>query len=134
MDKNIKPLRIGDLEFGPCTYLCEPPKNPSWEIKMWYPNFYYGKKDQYEYEGNGMYIDPKFRAHRIHESCFKHPESCYTLGSFRYIEKEDFYEFQFCGKRPMDLKPENREPFWELLVYGNYVLNEKIYEDDEEFD
>lgn len=132
MDKNIKPLRIGDLEFGPCTYLCEPPKNPSWEIKMWYPNFYYGKKDQYEYDGDGMYIDPGFRAHRIHESCFKSKECCYTLGSFRWDNHEKFYEFQFCCDRPMCLSEENWEPFRKLLIYGNEMLNKYDEEDGDD--
>ena len=131
MNKNIKPLRIGNLEFGPSTYICKPPEHPSWEIKMWYPNFYYGKKDQYKYDGDGMYINPECPYHRIHESCFKHSESCYTLGSFRWDDHEQFYEFQFCGDRPMELKKENREPFWELLVYGNKMLNIDNNEDDE---
>lgn len=123
MKKDIGKKRIGALEFRPSTYICKPPENPSWEIVMYYPNFYYNKQSNYKYIGDGMYEDNEFPQHRIHESCFKHPESCYTLGSFRYNQREDFYEFQFCGDRPMSLNKENREPFWDLLVYGNEMLN-----------
>lgn len=125
MRKTINKLRIGVLEFGPSTYLCKPPKNPSWEIRFWYPNSYYGKKDEFESVGDGMYIHKHSDSDwwRVHESCFKHPESCYTLGSFEWDDREEFYEFHFCGSRPMDLKEEHWESFRELLIYGNEMLN-----------
>lgn len=130
MKNNIRNKRIGWLEFSPSTYICKPPEHPSWEIKMWYPNFYYGKKDQYEYVGDGMYADPEYHNHRIHESCFKGKECCYTLGSFRWDDHEGIYEFQFCGDRPLQLSKENREVFWELLEYGEDMLNSYDEEDD----
>lgn len=133
MKNDIKNLRIGDLEFGPCTYICKPPENPSWEIKMWYPNYYYGKKSEYVYAGDGMYKDPNSAfCHKIHESCFKHPESCYTLGTFKWDTHEEFYEFQFCGDRPMSLSEENWEPFRKLLIYGNETLNGEEEEDGDD--
>lgn len=131
MEKEISKKRIGELEFRPSTYICKPPENPSWEIVKYYQNPHYNKQSEYKYIGDGMYEDPKYNFHRIHKSCFKNPECCYTLGQFRYDEHEEFYEFQFCGDRPMDLSKENREPFWELLVYGNEVLNNRNEEDCE---
>ena len=134
MRKDIKNLRIGSLEFGPSTYLCKPPKNPSWEIKFWYPNSYYGRKNEFTYAGDGMYRDSRseYSYLRVHESCFKHPESCYTLGSFEWDEHEGFYEFHFCADRPMDLSEENWEPFRKLLIYGNEMLNQYDEEDGDD--
>lgn len=130
MKSNIKIKRIGNLEFNRSSYLGSPPIHPSWEIRFYYPNSYYGRKSEYKYIGDGMYQNPNYDFCRIHESCFKSAECCYTLGSFEWDDHEAFYEFHFCGNRPMDLKEENWGPFRELLIYGDEMLNSRDEEED----
>ena len=133
----IERKRIGSLEFKPASYLLPKnkwPKHPAWSIDMWIPNFYYGRDNEYPEDPNDnsyrLYL--KYPNHRIHKSCFKHPETCFTLASFEYNEHEEFYGLQFCGDRPIEYlnTPDKRNIFWELLEYGNEQLN--IKKEDEE--
>ena len=132
--KILKNKRIGNLEFKPASYLLPKekwPENPAWEIVLWIPNTFYGRDNEFpESPTDPTYrIDLKYPNHRIHKSCFKFPESCFTLASFEYDEHEDFYELQFCGDRPIEYLNtlEKQKNFWELLKYGNEQLN-KIQE------
>ena len=74
----------------------------------------------------------KYPNHRVHKSCFKHPETCFTLASFEYNEHEEFYELQFCEDRPIEYlnTVEKREIFWKLLEYGDKQLNTNENEEE----
>lgn len=133
----IENKRIGDLEFRPSSYLLPKdrwPKNPSYDIALWYPNNYYGRDNEFPEDplDNSFRTDPKYSNHRIHKSCFKHPETCFTIASFDYDEHEGFYELHFCLDRPIEYlnTVEKRDAFWELLYYGNEQLNNS--KDEEE--
>lgn len=133
----IENKRIGDLEFRPSSYLLPKdrwPKNPSYDIALWYPNNYYGRDDEFPEDplDNSFRTDPKYSNCRIHKSCFKHPETCFTIASFDYDEHEGFYELHFCLDRPIEYlnTVEKRDAFWELLYYGNEQLNNS--KDEEE--
>lgn len=122
--------RIGDLEFRPSSYLLpkdEYPKHPGWDIVLWYPNTYYGRDNEFPEDplDNSFRVDPTYHNHRIHKSCFKNPESCFTIAGFDYDEHENFYEFNFCLDRPIEYLNtlEKRETFWDLIEYGNEQLN-----------
>ena len=126
----IENKRIKDLEFRPASYLLPKdklPKNSSYDIILWYPNNYYGRDDEFPEDplDSSYRLNPKYQNHRIHKSCFKHPESCFTIASFDYDEHENFYELHFCLDRPIEYLNtiEKREIFWELLQYGNEQLN-----------
>ena len=126
----IEKKRIGDLEFRPASYLLPKekyPKNPSYDIVLWHPNLYYGRDEEFPEDplDNSFRNDPKYWNHRIHKSCFKNPETCFTLASFDYNEHEHFYELHFCLDRPIEYLNtlEKRENFWKLLQYGNEQLN-----------
>ena len=126
----IENKRIKDLEFRPSTYLLPKdkyPKNPSYDIILWVPNNYYGRDEEFPEDplDSSYRTDPKYFNHRIHKSCFKKLESCFTIASFDYDEHENFYELHFCLDRPIEYlnTVEKRETFWELLNYGNEQLN-----------
>ena len=126
----IENKRIEDLEFRPSSYLLPKdkwPENPSYDIILWYPNNYYGRDNEFPEDplDNSFRTDPKYFNFKIHKSCFKKPESCFTIASFDYDEHEHFYELHFCLDRPIEYlsAPEKREIFWELLEYGNKQLN-----------
>ena len=126
----IENKRIEDLEFRPSSYLLSKdklPKNPSYDIILWYPNPYYGRDEEFPEHplDNSYRTDPKYWNYRIHKSCFKKPESCFTIASFDYDEHEHFYELHFCLDRPIEYLNtiEKIKIFWELLNYGNEQLN-----------
>ena len=126
----IENKRIDDLEFRPASYLLPKnkyPKNPSYDIILWYPNFYYGRDNEFpeDSKDTSYRLDPKYPNFRIHKSCFKGKECCFTLASFGYDEHENFYEIHFCLDRPMEYlnTSEKREIFWKLITYGNEQLN-----------
>lgn len=126
--------RINNLEFRKCSYIGSTPENASYTIDYWYPNRYYGKES--EYIKNGAFYKEKNQElsyFSIHESCFKNPESCYSLAHFIYDSKEENYYLEFIGDRPLDLNKEERDIFFELLKYGYDVLNNssKYTEGDE---
>ena len=126
----IENKRIEDLEFRPASYLLPKdkwPENPSYSIVLWYPNNYYERDNEFPEDplDSSYRLDPKYQNHRIHKSCFKYPESCFTIASFDYDEHERFYELHFCLDRPIEYLNilEKREAFWKLLQYGNEQLN-----------
>ena len=133
----IENKRIKDLEFRPSTYLLPKdkyPKNPGYDIILWYPNNYYGRDEEFPEDplDNSFRLSPEYPRHRIHKSCFKKPESCFTIASFDYDEHENFYELHFCLDRPIEYlnTVEKREIFWELLNYGNEQLNNSRNEEE----
>ena len=133
----IKNKRIKDLEFRPSSYLLpkeEYPENASWDIILWYPNNYYGRDNEFPEDqlDKSYRIDPKYPGHRIHKSCFKGKECCFTLASFDYDKHEGFYELHFCLDRPIEYLDtlEKREAFWNLLEYGNKQLNNSRNEEE----
>ena len=133
----IKNKRIENLEFRPSSYLLPKdkwPKNPSYDIILWHPNSYYGRDEEFPEDplDNSYRTDPKYWNYRIHKSCFKKPESCFTIASFDYDEHEHFYELHFCLDRPIEYlnTVEKREIFWKLLEYGNKQLNTNENEEE----
>lgn len=128
-----KNYRINNLMFRPATYLGDPPKHPSWSIDKFVPNKYFGKESEYTYHEDGYYTDPEWEAQGIHckisKDCFKHPETCYSIASFEYDPSEPCWELKFIGNRPMYLSEDERNDFWELIIYGYDVLND--YSDEE---
>lgn len=132
----IESKRIKDLEFRPASYLLPKdkwPENPTYDIILWYPNLYYGRDSEFPEDplDSSYRLDPKYQNYRIHKSCFKHPESCFTIASFDYDSHENFYELHFCLDRPIEYlnTSEKREVFWELIKYGDAHLN--VYIDEE---
>lgn len=130
----IERKRIGNLEFRQATYLLpenEYPKNPSYHIDYWFPNGYYGRESEFIKDGDWYrYADETLSFARIHKDCFKHKESCMAIASFNY-DKEGYYELCFVGDRPLNITPEEREIFWELIKYGYEQLNNQKNDEEE---
>lgn len=123
---NTEKYRIKNLEFRPCTYIGELPKHISFEIVKYYPNDYYGTEDNYEKDGNYYYDSSHI--FRIHESCFKSKENCYTILIFRYSETSQDYVAEFVSDRYLDLDDKEWKILREILSIVNKYLNKYIYE------
>lgn len=114
-------LRINNLELRKATYLGDGPVIPNYEIVKWEPNTRY--KQQRKYIKDGDYYRPKNSNNcRIHKSCFKHPEYCYSIALF-VRDKEGYYELSFVGDRPINLEEEDVTIFWKIISMGYNILN-----------
>lgn len=123
----METYRIKNLEFKPCTYIGELPKHISFEIVKYYPNSYYGTESNFEKQGE-FYLDGTHSI-RVHKSCFKSKENCYTILIFRYNEYNDDYIAEFVSDRYLDLNDDEWDTLHEILFVVNKYLNKHIYED-----
>ena len=61
-----------------------------------------------------------------HKDLFKNKELCTVLATFRYDYKEECYNLEFIGDRPLQLI--SWDYFKELVKYGFEQLNPQWYE------
>ena len=115
-------MRIKNLEFRKATYIGEEPEHPSYHINKWEPNMYYGNEDKYIKDGE-YYKNPEIPHFRIHKGCFKNTETCYAIACFYWDNKEECYNFEFIGDRPLFITDEERIIFWRLIEHGFNTLN-----------
>jgi len=95
------------------------------EIVKYEPNPYYGKEEEYDF--NGEYYRPKNNNYfEIHKSCFKNPENSYLLASWKDIDDDELSpDLQFVNSRPFNLDEEEQTSFWELAKLGQeYITTE----------
>lgn len=115
-------MRINNLEFRKSSYIGNPPEHIGWEICLWESNVYYGHESDFIKKDNYYYCEDK-PWWKIHEDCFKHPESCFTIASWDY--KDGCYEFSFVGDRPIRYleTDEDWNDFRTLIKLGFSKLN-----------
>lgn len=126
-------MRVNNLEFREASYLGYPPEHIGWDIILWEPNSYYGKESNFIRDGE--YYRPNNEQYsfvKIHKDCFKNPETCFVIASWKWDSREDCYDFEFCGDRPLRyLKDSDWTAFKELIDYGFKQLNPSWYETDD---
>lgn len=102
-------------------------ENSSWNIDYFYDNYLYGREDEFPIDPSdpNFRIDPEHPNHRIHKAGFEGKELSFTIAHFLYDNHEPYWEVHFIGNRPIEnlTTPEMREAFWELLKYGDEMLN-----------
>ena len=126
----IRPTRIGNVEFRVSKTLGSHPRDYI-DIVFWYPNSDYGQEYQYEKIDGEWYI-PKGMGcnfYRIHESCFKNPESCYSVATIDIKEEPDVLSV---GLRPFDLKPKDRADF-EAIVRLAYEYTANLWREQNNY-
>ena len=134
---NIKNYRKGNIEVRLAHTIAFKDKESKayWDVVFWYPNCYYGHIDEYKpVDGHpGMYTRKNgayWETHSfIHESCFKNPESCYSIGSFVQCE-DDEPDFKSVGSRPWNI-PDDEKKNLEDVIKKFY---EMYYEDSDQYD
>lgn len=87
------------------------------EIIKWYPNSYYGAEAKYLEDGyvlsGGFYKKDNLS---IGESCFKHPESCFTVATLHYDNEEGCCDMRTIGPRVLNLNKQERSDFFDVYA------------------
>lgn len=124
-----KYIRVGNIEARNPTYL-DNRETKDIDIVCWEPNSYYSKEDEYLWDEDGI-AHPRNRPYiYIYPSCFKNPETCYTVATFIYNEKEPCYNLTYTGFRPFELSEKDAQDFSYILKYLYKVLKYELKEDD----
>ena len=109
-------IRLGDIE-------CRFSQN-RYEIVKWLKNDYYGAEqemidkgyERVEYSNGGFGF--KKTSHTIDGSCFKNPESCYTIASLKYSKGEGCCDLITVGTRLLDLNKQDRKDFFKVYKFA----------------
>lgn len=102
--------------------------NGSLHIVKYYPNQYFGNFDKMVEEGwepnvnGGLYKDYV----TITKSCFKNPESCYTVAFLEPDEDEYTTNLHTVGQRVLDLNKQDREDFFKVYKKAHKYLLKQI--------
>lgn len=116
--------RINNLAFCPCTYLCNPPKTPGYEIVKYESNPYYQKEKDFIKDGDFYRPnDETYSYVRIHKNCFKNQEYRYTVAKFEYEEDAGEYGVR-CYSHIKDFNNTELLDFQYLVGYGLTYLKE----------
>lgn len=88
-----------------------------YEIIKWYPNSYYGAEAKYLEDGyvlsGGFYKKDNVS---IGESCFKNPESCFTIATLHYDDGEGCCDMHTIGPRLLNLNKQERDDFFDVYA------------------
>ena len=105
-------IRLGNIE---CRFDQE-----RYEIVKWYQNNYFGAEERMIEEGykrvesnDGQFYFEKLH-HTIHGSCFKNPESCYTIATLHYDKSEGCCDMRTVGPRLLELKKQDRKDYFKV--------------------
>ena len=108
-----------------------------YHIIKWYTNEYYGAEERMIAEGyekvdtgNGEWCMRRDWS-TIHASCFKNPESCYTIARLEYFADEDCCELTTVGTRVLDLKKADRKTFFKVYRLAERAIRELNRDNDE---
>ena len=110
-----------------------------YHIIKWYTNEYYGAEERMIAEGyekvdtgNGEWCMRRDWS-TIHASCFKNPESCYTIARLEYFAGEGCCELTTVGPRVLDLKKADRKTFFKVYRLAERAIRELNRDIDDEY-
>ncbi len=97
----MRTIRINNIEFKYSEL------NKKYEIVKWFPNEFYSKEGDFDYNSDKNSYTYKLGDNRsgwcwISPDCFKNPESCFVIAFFDVVKDGD-PDLRWCGKRPLDL-------------------------------
>jgi hypothetical protein len=111
-----KEIREGSISFRHNNYY--------YEFIVWYPNTYYGKREEIlsggKYtllENGGLSSD----SHIIHYSCFENKENCLVV-AYLEIDKDDNYDLVTVGDRLLDLTEKEKDNFFTVYKQARKYL------------
>lgn len=110
-----------------------------YEIIKWYPNEYYGAEEQMIADGwEHIEVDGKFFGLRnnnctVTASCFKNPESAYTVAILEYDDSEGCCDMTTVGTRLLKLKKKDRKAFFKVYKLAEKAIRRENQDSDDEF-
>lgn len=104
-----------------------------YEIVKWSKNNYFGNENNYELVG-GFYREKNNKnSISVHPSCFKNPETCYTLAYWVNMDHDECYpDLKFVGARPFDLNETETLVFMNLAKATQIRMNNELENGDSE--
>lgn len=131
------PFRIGNVELRQAETLAWKNKESKYyyDIVFWYPNSYYGKEDEFDYDARKcMYRSRGEHGYWVDPACFKHKESCYSLARLIPDSKlDDEHDIESVGSRPFNLDPKDLSDYLSVVKYS-YEHWKELYNKDNEDD
>ena len=110
-----------------------------YHIIKWYTNEYYGAEERMIAEGyekvdtgNGEWCMRRDWS-TIHASCFKNPETCYTIATLHYDDGEGCCDMQTIGPRLLNLSKTDRNDFFAVYEYAEDRIQEEELAREEEY-
>lgn len=102
-----------------------------YEIICYYPNAYYGAEEQMIADGwEHVEVDSKFHGLRkdnctVTASCFKNPESAYTIATLEYDVNEGCCDMTTVGPRLLELKKKDRKAFFKVYKLAEKAIRQE---------
>jgi hypothetical protein len=117
-------IRLGNIE---CRFNQE-----RYEIVKWSPNTYFGAEEKMLSEGYERVEYPnggfgfKKPHHTIDSSCFKNPESCYTIATLHYDKSEGCCDMKTVGPRLLELSKSDRKEFFKVYKIAEKNIRKEL--------
>jgi hypothetical protein len=112
-------------------------KDGRYDIIKWYPNEYYGNEEAMiadgfvrVFHGNGDWGMRKDWS-TINSSCFKNPESCFTIATLEYSSGEGCCDLITVGSRVLDLKKKDLKTFFKVYRLAEKQIRQDNGDNDE---
>jgi hypothetical protein len=112
-------------------------KDGRYDIIKWYTNKYYGSEEAMIADGwnrvdhdNGDWALRKDWS-TIYSSCFKNPETCYTIATLEYSTGEGCCDLITVGSRVLDLKKKDRKAFFKVYRLAEKQIRQDNGDNDE---
>jgi len=97
------------------------------EVVQYYPNEYYGREEEFIYDKEGHYYYSNGHPWwHISPNCFKYPESCMTICTFKVNEDEELDTISV-GSRPFNLNEKDWVDYKKVVefFYQMYYHNDE---------
>lgn len=120
-----------DENVVPRSYQTHSDKEPFsyFSIDKHYPNSYYGKESEYQWDEVKQTYKSKEYNGWISPSCFVSPESRFTLAAWTNMDHDELTpDLKYIGNRPFELNEEELKAFMELARRGQEHI-QKILEE-----
>lgn len=122
-------LRIGNIEVRECAG-----NYSKYEVVKYSPNELYGKADEYRTVTPLGEVVYKRGMTTYSESCFKNPETCYTVSHIRLDKHEHALQVDEVLSRPFELNKEDYKSWCDVMytIFNTPSILKKIINDAED--
>lgn len=122
-------LRIGNIEVRECAG-----DYSKYEVVKWQPNTLYGKEDEYRTVTALGEVVYRRGPVTYSESCFKNPETCFTVSHIRWDKHEAALQVDEVLTRPFELNKEDYKSWCDIMytIFNTPSILKEITKNDTE--